>query len=116
VSPALRRRGPEGRGGAASACAVISDWANDTDGFTVSEFDALLRRGQIVRDESIGELPRASQPTDGGSQAGGVDTRADDQLPDALTSLAAPRHDVNALISNADAGRSPGADLDRPGL
>jgi hypothetical protein len=94
----------------------ISDWATDAQGFTALEFDALLRRGQIAHDDSAGELHPGPDPTDAGVPGGPIDSWVDATLPDALTALAGPRHDVDELTDSVAGARPPGSGLDSPGL
>ena len=97
----------------------ISDWATDSEGFTASEFDQLIARGRVVRDDSVGMIPAAPDPTDVNVVGGPLDTWAESHLPDALLRLAGPaaeRRGVPELIETAAARRPPGAQLDSPGL
>jgi hypothetical protein len=94
----------------------ISDWATDGQGFTASDFNAALRRGLIVRDESVGMLMPDAEPTDVGVPGGPIDTWVDAHLDEALAALRGERHDVRQLIETARCGRPPGAELDSPGL
>lgn len=94
----------------------ISDWTIDGHGFTASNFDALLRCGLVVRDESVGMYRPNTDPTDVDVPGGPIDTWVDSHLDEALAALASPRHDVRGLIETAADGGPSGADLDGPGL
>ncbi len=97
----------------------ISDWATDRQGFTASEFDALVTGGRIVRDDSVGIIPAGPDPTDVNVYGGPLDTWAEAHLEPALDLLSGPgaeQHAVPELISSAAAGQAPGSQLDCPGL
>lgn len=97
----------------------ISDWATDGRGFTASEFDTLIARGAINRDDSVGIIPAGPDPMDVDVPGGPLDTWAEAMLPGALGALAgsqASRYDVPSLIATAGARREPGSLLDSPGL
>lgn len=94
----------------------ISDWATDGPGFTASDFDALLRRGVIVRDEAVGMLMPGPDPTDVGVTDGPIDTWVEAHLKEALVALGGERHDVRELVDTATGGRPPRSALDGPGL
>ena len=98
----------------------ISDWATDSQGFTASEFDALVASRRIVRDDAVGlsVLPDVPDPTDG-FDGGPLDTWAKAHLKEALDVLSGPgagQHGVPELIESAADGRAPGSQLDSPGL
>lgn len=94
----------------------ISDWATDKEGFTASDFDALVATGRIVRDDSVGAICVGPDPVDVGVSGGPIDTWVEAELAAAIAALTAPRHDVAELMASADVGREPGAELDSLGL
>jgi len=99
----------------------ISDWATYSQGFTASEFDALVASERIVRDDAVGlsVLPDVPDPTDVGFDGGPSDSWAEAHLGaarDALSGPGAGQHAVPELIESAAAGRAPGSQLDSPGL
>lgn len=99
----------------------ISDWATDSQGFTASEFDALVASERIVRDDAVGlsVLPDVPDPTDVGFDGGPSDSWAEAHLGaarDALSGPGAGQHAVPELIESAAAGWAPGSQLDSPGL
>lgn len=97
----------------------ISDWATDSQGFTASDFDALLTSKRVIRDDNVGILPPPPDPVDVNVPGGPLDTWAGAHLPEALDLLAGPaaeRHAIVELIETAAARREPGARLDGPGL
>jgi hypothetical protein len=86
----------------------ISDWRTDGAPLTVSDFEALLASGQIVRDDAVGVTPSrprpigdgavsaaspASQPDPPATGDGGDDVAVwvSSQLPAALAALTEPR-------------------------
>ena len=107
------------RGRLRSAGFRISDWAGGSQGFTDSDFDALVASGRISRDDHVGMIPAGPDPTDVNVPGGPLDTWAEANLSDALAALVGPgaaRHDVAELVDTAAARQPPGVRLDSPGL
>jgi hypothetical protein len=86
----------------------ISDWRSNGAPFTVSDFEALLASGQIVRDDAVGVIPSRTRPIGDGAVSAitlalqpdppAADDGGDDvalwvssQLPAALAALTGPR-------------------------
>lgn len=89
----------------------ISDWRTDGAPFTVSDFEALLASGRIVRDDAVGGIPSGPRPIGDGAVSsttpaseldppaagdGGDDVAVwvSSQLPAALAALTEPRFHV----------------------